>query len=166
MKYWYTLYTKPHKEHQVEALLAARSVEAYFPTVPTPHRGNKSAQSAFFPCYLFARADLDEIGLWPLHYLPGVRRVVMLGGIPVKVDVKTDIIYANGDVCKPGDRVIITSGPLADLEAVYDQRLSPAGRVRILIDVLNRVKPVELDASMLRKTVEIPRHNLVANALR
>jgi transcriptional antiterminator RfaH len=163
MQHWYTLHAKPHKERQVEAVLAARGIEVYFPTVPAPRRNNRAAQNAFFPCYLFAHVDLDVIGLWPLHYAPGVRRVVMFGGLPARVDdgiIETlrarlscaDAVYANGAVLKRGDRVVITSGPFADVEAVFDRRLSPAGRVRVLIDWLKRSIPVEVDSIVLRKT--------------
>lgn len=175
MQDWYALYTKPHKERQVEAVLAARGIEAYFPAVPAPRGNNRSAQSAFFPCYLFARADLEVVGYWSLHYAPGVIGMVMFGGVPAQVDggmidalrirlARTDVVYANGEVLKPGDRVVITSGPLADVEAVFDRRLSSVGRVRVLIDWLKRGTPVELNSIVLRKSPGLLRRNLVAQA--
>jgi hypothetical protein len=99
----------------------------------------------------------------------------MFGGVPAKVDcgiieglrtrlAHTDAVYANGDVLKPGDRVVITSGPLADIEAVFDRRLSPVRRVRVLIGWLERGTPVELDSIVLRKTPRLQRRNLVAGA--
>jgi transcriptional antiterminator RfaH len=175
MEHWYTVHTKPHKERQVETVLTTRGIEVYFPVVPAPRRNQRSAQSAFFPCYLFVHADLDTTGLWSLHYAPGVRRVVMFGDHPAKVDdsiiatlrarlVRTDSAYANGDALKRGDRVVITSGPLANMEALFDQSLSPAGRVRILINWLERGTPVELDSTMLRKIRRIPAPNLSIGA--
>jgi transcription antitermination factor NusG len=53
-----------------------------------------------------------------------------------------------GPLCQ-GDRVRIKSGPLRDLEAVFDQSLSQANRVRILVDVVGRMTPVELEYSQL-----------------
>ncbi len=174
MQYWYALHTKPHKEHQVQALLTARGIETFLPAVPTPCRGNKLARSAFFPCYMFAHVDLDETGLWALHYVPGARGVVMLGDIPARVDeqiieslrtrlAEPDVIYAKGVALKPGDRVVITSGPLVELEAVFDRRLTPAGRVRVLLEVLHRWTPVELDARVLHKATGLPQHHLSAS---
>jgi transcriptional antiterminator RfaH len=167
MEHWYTIHTKPHKERQVESVLTTRGLQVYFPVVPAPRRNHRCAQNAFFPCYLFVHADLDTVGLWPLYYAPGVRRVVMFGDQPAKVDdsiitmlsarlAHTDSVYAHGDVLKPGDRVVITSGPLANIEALFDQSLSPAGRVRILINWLERGTPVELESTMLRKIRQIP----------
>lgn len=170
MEYWYTLYTKPHKERQVETVLTGRGLQTYFPVVPAPRRNQRSAQGAFFPCYLFVHANLDAIGLWSLQYAPGVRGIVMFGEHPAQVDDRiiatlrtrlgdTDSIYVHGDVLKPGDRVVITSGPLANMEAVFDQSLSPAGRVRILINWLQRGTPVELESTMLRKVSKLPSPN-------
>jgi len=50
---------------------------------------------------------------------------------------------------KQGDLVRIKSGPLRDLEAVFDQPLSAADRVRVLLDVMGRMTPVEIDYSQL-----------------
>ena len=159
----------------MEAVLAARGMEVYCPAVPAPRDKKRSAQSPLFPCYLFAHADLDAVGLWSLHYAPGGRGIVMFGNVPAKVDsgiiealrtrlAGTDAVYANGLVLKPGVRVVITSGPLADVAAVFDRRLSPAGRVRVLINWLERGTTVELDSIVLRKTSSLPRRNLVAEA--
>jgi transcription antitermination factor NusG len=48
---------------------------------------------------------------------------------------------------KQGDRVRITSGPLRDLEAIFDRPVSAADRVRVLLDVMGRMTPVEIDHS-------------------
>ncbi len=159
---WYALHTKPHKERQVESVLTERGIQVYFPTIPAPPRRGRSPERAFFPCYLFAYTDLESVGLWTLHYAPGVRGVVMFGGIPARVgddlivalrarlaDVK--VVDERGEVLKPGDRVVITSGPFADVEALFDRKLSAAGRVRVLIKMLQHSAAVELDANVLRK---------------
>jgi transcription antitermination factor NusG len=162
MQSWYALHTKPHKERQVEAVLTERGIEVYFPTMPAPRRRNRPAERAFFPCYLFAHADLDAVGLWSLHYVPGARGVVMFGGIPARVNdnmvvalrarlASADVVDARGEVLKQGDRVVITSGPFADWEGLFHQRLSASGRVRILLHLLQRWMAVEMDADALRK---------------
>jgi transcriptional antiterminator RfaH len=173
MQQWYTLHTKPHKERQVEAFLRGRDIEVYFPTIPIPRRPHRPSERAFFPCYLFARADLDAVGLWTLHYGPGMRGVVMFGGIPAKVDdgiiaslrarmaqvdpasgARTIAMDGYGEILAAGDRVVITSGPLADFEAVFERRLSAAGRVRVLLQILQRWTAVEIEAAALRKERE------------
>jgi transcription antitermination factor NusG len=175
VQHWYALNTKPNNERQVEAFLQGRGMEIYFPTIPVPHRAGRPGERAFFPNYLFARADIDVVGLWTLNYAPGMRRVVVCGDTPVRVDEKlivqlrerlarAEVIDTYGQVLEQGDRVMITAGPLKDMDAVFDQRLSPTGRVRILIQLLNRWSKVELDADILRKVSRIPRRNLAISS--
>jgi transcription antitermination factor NusG len=51
---------------------------------------------------------------------------------------------------RPGDRVMIRSGPFDGLEATFSGRLSGSERVRVLLAVVNRLAPVELDIAYLR----------------
>lgn len=173
MQYWYALNTKPRKERQVESFLRGRGIEVYFPTIPAPRRSRSFQERAFFPNYLFAKTDLEAVGLWTLHYAPGMRGVVMFGGIPSRVDLRViaalrarlanvDVVDVLGEALGPGDRVVVTAGPLAEWEAVFDRRLSAQGRVRVLIHLLKRWTPVELQADMLKKTGGMPRRDLVA----
>ncbi len=163
MTSWYTLYTKPHCERQVEGALGAQAIETYFPSMPvvTPRPG-RSPIRPFFPCYLFARVDLDAVGVSRLNWTPGVRRVVMFGGLPARVEdtviarirehlTQPHAMDEQGEFLQPGDRVVITSGPMQDVEAVFDKRLSAAGRVRVLIQLLERWTAVEMEAVSLHK---------------
>lgn len=160
---WYVLYTKPHSEQQVEAGLAAEGIQSYFPAIPvaTPRRG-RPAVRPFFPCYLFVHVDLQAVGISRLNWTPGVRHLVMFGGIPSQVDegviarlreylVQPHVMDHQGEMLERGDRVVITSGPLQDIEAVFDKRLSANGRVRILIQLLQRWTPVEIEADALHR---------------
>lgn len=160
---WYVLYTKPHSEQQVVAGLAADGIQTYFPTIPvaTPRRG-RPAVRPFFPCYLFVNVDLESVGISRLNWTPGVRRLVMFGGIPSQVDEgviarlrthlsQPHVIDHDGEMLERGDKVIITSGPLQDIEAVFDKRLSANGRVRVLVELLQRWTPVEIEADALHR---------------
>ncbi len=169
---WYALHTKPHKERQVQAFLDYLQVETLFPVVPAPRRKGRSSERAFFPCYLFTHVDLERTGLWTLHFAPGMRGVVMFGGVPAPVDdllitrlrerlARADVVDAIGEVLEPGDRLVITTGPLENLDAVFDRRLSPVGRVRVLVQMLKRWTKVELDSDAVRKTGGLPRRDLI-----
>ena len=160
---WYVLYTKPHSEQQVEAGLAAEGIQSYFPAIPvaTPRRG-RPAVRPFFPCYLFVNVDLESVGVSRLNWTPGVRRLVMFGGIPSQVDegviarlqahlAQPHVTDHAGEMLERGDKVRITSGPLKDIEAVFDKRLSANGRVRVLVELLQRWTPVEIEADALHR---------------
>ena len=180
MQQWYALHAKPHKERQVESFLAAQGMQVYFPSVPVPHRRGRPAVRAFFPRYLFVNTDIDQVGVWTLHYTPGATGVVMFGGVPARIDesviealrtrlARVDpatssgqaIVDDRGEIIEPGDRVAVKSGPLAEFQAVFDRRLSAAGRVRVLIHLLQRWTAVELEAGALEKTSGLPRRDLV-----
>ena len=161
MKHWYALYTKPHKEHQVEGLLQEAGVETYLPTVlRKSRRRDRPDQIVYFPSYLFARLDLEVTPRSSIAWMPGIQRIVCAGEEPVAVsDHLIQLIrqrlqgtkhtgYGN---LKQGDAVRITSGPLRDLEAVFEQPLSAADRVRILLDVLGRLTAVDIDYTQIKK---------------
>jgi transcription antitermination factor NusG len=90
--------------------------------------------------------------------MPGIRHIVSLGERPAAVaDEIVELLRRRlegieevgyGDL-KQGDRVRITSGPLRELEAIFDQPLSAADRVRVLLDVMGRMTPVEIEHSQI-----------------
>jgi hypothetical protein len=45
---------------------------------------------------------------------------------------------------RPGERVLITDGPLQGLEAVFQGPMRPSERVRVLIEFLGRLAEVEV----------------------
>jgi len=155
MEQWYALYTKPRKEFQVEILLQAQGIETYLPTVRCKvQRRDRPSIKVYFPCYLFARIDFGSTPRSSITWMPGMRHIVTMGNQPVvvadeivdllrrRLEGREVIVYGS---FRPGDRVRITSGPLHDLEAVFDRPLSAADRVRVLLDVMGRLTPVELD---------------------
>ncbi len=159
MEHWYALYTKPKKEHQVNALLQGRGIETYLPAVRRRvRRRDRPDRVVYFPCYLFARLDLRLIPRSSITWMPGMRHIVSADNQPTVVaDEIVELIRRRLEDAeevgygrlKQGDPVRITSGPLRDLEAVFDQPLSATDRVRILLDVMGRMTPVEIDYSQI-----------------
>jgi transcriptional antiterminator RfaH len=159
MERWYALYTKPRKERQVNTTLRGQGIETYLPTVQRKvRRRDRPDRIVYFPCYLFARLDFEVVPRSSIAWMPGVRRIVSSGDQPTVVaDEIVELIRCRlKDVeevgygrLKQGDRVRITSGPLRDLEAVFDQPLSATDRIRILLDVMGRMTPVEIDYSQI-----------------
>jgi transcriptional antiterminator RfaH len=161
MKQWHALYTKPNKEHQVEAWLQARELETFLPTVRrSVHRRDRSARIAYFPCYLFVRLDFDSTPRSQLAWMPGIRRIVSAGDQPIAVpDEMVELIRRRLEEIdkigysefRVGERVRIKSGPFQDLDAIFDRRLAASQRVRVLLDVLGRMTPIEIDAQSIER---------------
>ena len=161
MMRWYALYTKPRKEHQVETALGGQGIETYLPTVRRKvRRRDRPDRVVYFPCYLFARIDLGVVPRSSIDWMPGIRRIVGTGSQPAVVnDEIVEMIRSRLDTIeevgygglKRGDRVRIVSGPLRDLEAVFDKPMSPANRVRVLLHVVGRMTPVDIDYSEIKR---------------
>ena len=157
MKRWYALYPKPRKERQVRNLLQEQGIEAYLPTVRRKiQRRDRPARVVYFPCYLFAYVDFQVTPRSSIAWMPGMRRIVSFGDQPAVVaDQIVTLIRRRLDEVEEvgygrltqGDRVRITAGPLRDLEAIFDRPLSAADRVRVLLDVMGRMTPADIDYS-------------------
>jgi transcriptional antiterminator RfaH len=153
---WFALYTNPHKEYLVRDLLHNKRVEVYLPEIPVVvRRRDRREKKPFFPHYLFARLDPNDGRMAEARWMPGVRHIVSAGGQPVPVADEV-VSYIRRRLAamvqvepegpfKKGDLVHIVHGPFEGLDAVFDQRLSPEGRVRVLLDLMGRLVATELD---------------------
>jgi len=161
---WYTVHTKPRAEQQVEAALTRKGLTVYLPMVKVA-RVNPRARPIMplFPGYLFVQADLEQVGQSAINWAVGVANLVSFGGEPAVVPeaviqhiqsrvvkVQQDGTFGLGRLHK-GDHVRITTGPLRDLDAVFDQPLSAKGRARVLIEFLGRLTAAEVDLEALDK---------------
>jgi transcription elongation factor/antiterminator RfaH len=162
--YWYVLHSKPHKEELLAEQLELRRIETFAPHIRVQVVNPRARKiRAYFPGYLFVHVDLEQIGLSALQYVPGSAGLISFGGEPAFVpdglihairQRVQEIDSAGGelfDVLKPGDTVMVHSGPFAGYEAIFDVRLPGTERVRILLKLLrNRTLPVELPAGFVR----------------
>jgi transcriptional antiterminator RfaH len=168
MKHWYALYTKPGKEHQVSSILESQGFKTYLPTIQV-RKNSRRKTRPFFSCYLFIRMDPVD-ALPEVRWTPGLRRIVSFGQQPAIVgDGVIDVIrhrlkemeaagYPVEQRFRPGDRVLIKSGPLRDLEAVFDEPLSSWDRAKVLVDILGRLTTCEVELDCLeRVTRQRPR---------
>lgn len=160
MKHWYALYTKPHKEEQVCSFLESKGCKTYLPSIKIRKNGHYKV-TPFFSCYLFVR--MDAYNDFPsVRWTPGLRRVVSFGEQPAIVDDNV-VSFLRQRLAemeesgyeayrfKPGDRVVMTSGPLRDFEAVFERGLSSGQRGRILVDFLGRWTRCEVEIDRLKK---------------
>ena len=164
-KYWYALRVKPHKEKTISQRLLEDDIEHYLPLVYVePQNPRNATQKPYFPGYLFVHTDLEEIGLNKFRWLPGAVGLVEFGGIPAVVPKNLIIelqqlmkkIDQKGGLARhelsPGDRVLITDGPLEGYEAIFDLHLEAKDRVQVLLAFLSQSpQPIHLNSADIKK---------------
>jgi len=162
---WYAVQIQPNKEFLANSVLQTiAGVESFLPTLhvkPINPRARK--QRPFFPGYLFVQADLEEVGLSAIQWRPGVVQVLGCDNRPSVIPdhVIAEIRHRVGHVqkedpmglgrLKHGDRVRITTGPLAGYEGMFDLHLDRRTRVRILVEFLGRLTTTEVDVRTLEQ---------------
>lgn len=163
MEHWFAVKTKPRCEAQTAAVLAERGVQTYLPYIPSRARLGRGAanREPLFHGYIFARLELGTAAWLTARSAPGVAYFVGAGGVPsplpdeliATIRERSDAWLSRG--WKPpftaGDEVTIQSGPFRGLDAVFERALSPNGRVRVLLEVLGRLVPLDLDAAFLHR---------------
>ncbi len=145
---WYLVHTKPQKERWVADQLSAFASDLFLPLLKAKvPRWGRLAQSIgpLFPCYLFARFDL-QARYFDVRYLRGVRGLVSAGSealaVPQIIVEEVRHRAVNGVVeitpvpLSPGERVAVVNGPFRGLEAIFERYLSGAERAAILLNAI------------------------------
>ena len=164
--HWYALRTKPRKEEVVWRQARTQGYEVYYPRLRVQPVNPRSRKwRPYFPGYMFVQVDIETIGLSAFQWMPHAAGLVCFGDEPAPVPehlilaVKKrvdEIAAAGGEVfagLQSGDTVVISSGPFAGYEAIFDARLPGSERVRVLLQLLNnqRQVPVELSAGQIEQ---------------
>lgn len=160
---WYAVRTKPNEEDRAYSNLKAWQVETFMPKVKELHAsdfGNgRYVTKPLFSRYLFARFDVES-QLHKINYTRGVQSVVSFGGSPISIDDKViDLIrervdpdgFIRIDDFKAGDPVRISSGPLQNIEGVFERKLKDKDRVKILLNTMSYGSHLVIDRSMVEK---------------
>ncbi|NOZ24615.1 MAG: hypothetical protein GXO94_00760 [Nitrospirae bacterium] len=142
---WYVIYTKPAQEDLVAKYLQIAKFDVLNPAVRKRrfYKGRlRMIVEKLFPCYVFAKFD-PERDYRLIKYTRGVRYVIgSRSGTPYTVDksiidsilsrMKDGFIDLSAKELKPGDRLIITDGPMSGFEGVFLCE-RPKDRVLILL---------------------------------
>jgi len=164
--HWYALRSKPRKEEVVWRQIRTQGYEVFYPRLkvqPVNPRARK--HKPYFPGYMFVQVDLEQVGLSAFQWMPHTLGLVCFGDEPASVPENLvhairrrveQISAAGGEVydgLSSGDQILISEGPFAGYEAIFDARLPGSERVRVLLKLLNdqRQIPVELYAGQIRR---------------
>ncbi len=161
---WYLIRTKPGKERWVRDQLAPRLPEVFLPMLKArmPRWGRMAMSVApLFPCYLFARLDL-QTNYFEVKYLAGVTGLVSAGADPIVVpeliitEIRSrgvnDVVEIREVPFDSGQPVRVVEGPFRGFEAIFERYLSSTERVAILLNTLESAGPrIVLPASAVAK---------------
>lgn len=159
---WYLVHTKPRQEQTALVNLERQGYVCYLPLLPVEKIRRRKAEvvtEPMFPRYLFIWLDTGDTGKsWsPIRSTLGVSRLVYFGNCPAKVDDSLiEFLRSREQSCptetlfNSGDTVLITDGPFAGIEAIY-QTTDAEHRSVILLEVLSKSVSMRVDAASLRK---------------
>lgn len=160
---WYLIHTKPRQESTAFINLERQCYQCYFPKIRIEkiRRGRLEViTEPMFPRYLFVRLGSgDNDKSWsPIRSTLGVSHLVSFGGRPARVDDRlVDLLRSREQAhsAEPlflsGNSVIITDGPFAGIEAIY-QATDTEQRSMILLEILSKHVSMRIDTACLRKT--------------
>lgn len=163
---WYCVRTRAHKEACVESILRTRlGLETYYPKwrCKRPVAGTlRWLVRPLFPTYLFAKFELST-DQRNVAYATDVVQIVAFGPHPQEVGedlIEQLRIYASTrdrddlfevvQPLKPGDEVVIQSGPFRKLRGLFERELSDGARVAILLEILQLQARVSLPRDYIR----------------
>jgi transcriptional antiterminator RfaH len=161
---WYLVHTKARQEDTAITNLQRQNFRCYMPMLfmEKVRRGKPVVVAEpMFPSYVFVQLDTSGQGQsWsPIRSTLGVRELVKFGGHPPKVDAELiNALYERQQLQQTnpqvlfaaGDKVVITDGPFAGIEAIY-QTADAERRSMILLSMLNKPVPMRIEPGKLRK---------------
>jgi transcriptional antiterminator RfaH len=164
--HWYALRSKPRKEEVVWRQMRMQGFEVFYPRLRVQPVNPRSRKwRPYFPGYMFVQVDIAQVGLSVFQWMPHTLGLVCFGDEPAIVPdnlvqaIKKrvdEIAEAGGEVLagvSRGDKVIISDGPFAGYEAIFDTRIPGSERVRVLLQLLSnqRQVPLELKAGQIQQ---------------
>jgi transcriptional antiterminator RfaH len=157
---WYCARTKPKHEHIAAANLRKNlNLEVFHPRLRierATRRGVMRISEPLFPCYIFFRCLIEE-KLNEIQRTSGVNTVVHFAHkIPKIADAvieelkecfEGEEMMTVEDRLSPGDEVIVAEGAFSGMRAFVLRVMPARRRVQVLLDVLGRPTPAEVDES-------------------
>lgn len=164
---WYVVHTNPKQEERANSNLVAWGVETLHAKLKTRRHNEFTGVPTYitqplFPRYIFARFNARE-QLSKILFTRGVHNVVCFGDTPACVseeiiDVIRERIDQNGFVkdsndLKPGDRVVISAGPLRNLIGIFEREVKGSDRIMILLTAIGYQGHLVVERDLIKRAV-------------
>ncbi len=158
---WYLVYTKPKNEDIVSQKFVEAGFQVLNPKLKERKVYRRKLQdiiSPLFPCYIFVRFDgSNDYRL--VKYTRGVKSIVGTVSEPsivpdeiiesISARIKDSVVTLKPEELVKGEEVIISSGPLEGLSAIFERELKGTERVSILLMAINA--KVSVDRALIQK---------------
>jgi transcriptional antiterminator RfaH len=147
---WYLVYTNLKQEERANDNLRAWGVETVFAKLRTRRYNEFTGAPTYitqplFPRYLFAKFNARE-QLPKVRFTRGIQNVVCFGENPATVDQhiidiireridETGFVKTNNEL-KPGDKVVISAGPLKNIIGIFEREVKGSDRITILLTAI------------------------------
>jgi transcriptional antiterminator RfaH len=163
---WYVVHTNPKQEERANSNLVAWGVETLYAKLKARRHNEFTGVPTYitqplFPRYLFAKFKREQLS--KILFTRGVHDVVCFGDGPACVseeiiEVIRGRIDQNGFVklnndLKPGDRVVISAGPLKNLIGVFEREVKGSERIMILLTAIGYQGHLEVDRNLIKRAV-------------
>lgn len=162
---WYLLYTKRHQENAVSDSLTAQGFSTFNPKAQVvKQRWGKRATitEPLFPSYVFVELNFSDANWYHAKNTKGVKDFIKFDGKPSVVSrpVVDELIarHKQGFIkvtspkhrLKAGDKVRVTSGPMKDLEGIFEAK-NGEERSIVLLRLLTENTRVQLDSLWIER---------------
>jgi transcription antitermination factor NusG len=158
--HWVAVYTKPQKEIYAEWNLRLRGMNTFFPKLLLPKTSKRKERVVpLFPNYLFVQCAASSRECSGVVWCPGVSRVVSFNGTPAIIDDLTILVLRNQasadglivarSSVQAGQKVSINGGALSGLLGIIERPPNAQGRVRVLLQLLNRQTSVDVPVEFI-----------------
>jgi transcriptional antiterminator RfaH len=159
---WYCARTKPKHEHIACANLRKNlELEVFLPRLRierVTQRGVTRVVEPLFPCYIFVRCVIEE-KMAEIKHVNGISSLIRFGNRISKVEdsiieelqecFAADDLLTVENRLSPGDEVSVAGGAFAGMRAFVLRNMPARKRVQILLDILGRPTPVEVDRDLV-----------------
>ncbi|WP_163930269.1 transcription/translation regulatory transformer protein RfaH [Paraferrimonas sp. SM1919] len=162
MEAWHLVYTKPKEEERAKVNLERQQLEVYLPVIEKTKtvKGKKTqVNEPLFTSYIFVRFDSSLFSVATINATRGVVKTVSYGSrLQLVADeliehLKQRLSQQQNTPIElekfaQGEKVMLTEGPFAYLEAVF-QSSKGEDRAIILLNMLGKTQSLEVSKKQL-----------------
>ena len=164
---WYVVRTRPRSEKLAARELDQDNIEVFSPSVKTRSVGSGTIEGPLFPGYILIRLDPESDG-WPsFRFGQHALGLLNFGGelpwlpdeVIAELKQQCDRINQVGGVWtryQPGDWVRVVSSTIQGVAQVVNDGKTPQTPVRVLLQLFERLVPVQVHRHELQPLEESP----------